>query len=55
MSWMNRIAALVRPKKLDAALEEELQFHIESRTRHHVAEGMTPQEARRQARLGFGA
>ena len=54
MSWINRLAGLVRPKKLDAELDEELQFHLESRLRQYVQEGMTPGEARRRARLGFG-
>jgi putative ABC transport system permease protein len=54
MSWMSRLAGSVRPKKLDAELDDEVQFHIESRVRQYVAEGMTLDEAQRQARLGFG-
>ena len=43
MSWINRLAGLVRPKKLDAELDEEVQFHIESRVHQYLAEGMTPE------------
>ncbi|HVE16084.1 MAG TPA: permease prefix domain 1-containing protein, partial [Chthoniobacterales bacterium] len=43
MSWWNRIAALFRPRRLDADLQEEIQFHLDSRIR----DGMTPAEARR--------
>lgn len=35
-------------------LDEELQFHLEQATQVNVAAGMTPQEARRQARIAFG-
>src|SRR4051812_14925134 len=54
MSWMNRLSGLVRREKLDAELDAEVQFHIESRVRQYVAEGMTPDEAQRRAGLGFG-
>lgn len=37
-----------------AQLEEELQFHLEQATESNIAEGMTPAEARRQARVLFG-
>src|SRR2546427_298199 len=55
MSWLNRLAGLMRPKKLDVELDDAVQFHIESRVRQDVAEGMTRGEARGRARLGFGA
>ena len=43
MSWWTRISGALRPRRRDAELQEELQFHLESRVR----DGMTPQEARR--------
>lgn len=55
MSWINRLGGLIRPKRLDAELDEELRFHIESRVRQYVAGGMTPDAARRRARLAFGS
>jgi hypothetical protein len=54
MSWADRFAVLFRSSKLNAELDEELQFHVEARTRDNIAAGMTPDEARRQARIAFG-
>src|SRR5690348_16761775 len=55
MSWMNRLVGLVRPKRLDAELDDELRFHMESRVQQYLAEGMTPDAARRRVRLAFGS
>ena len=38
-----------------AELDEELQFHLEQATEFNLAAGMDPEEARRQARIQFGA
>jgi putative ABC transport system permease protein len=38
-----------------AELEDELQFHLERATEFNLAAGMDPEEARRQARIQFGA
>jgi putative ABC transport system permease protein len=54
MSWINRLLSSLRRNKLDDQLDEELQFHIEMRTREFIAEGMTPEEARYRARRLFG-
>lgn len=35
-------------------LDEELQFHLEQATQTNIAAGMTPEEARRRARIDFG-
>ena len=43
MSWWNRIAGAIQARRLDAELNEELQFHLAARVR----DGMTPDEARR--------
>ncbi len=40
--------------RLDREIDEELQFHLERETRKLEASGLTPHEARRQARLAFG-
>lgn len=39
----------------EAELDEELAFHLERQTEENIAQGMEPQEARRQARIAFGA
>src|SRR5712692_4561420 len=54
MSWIHRIRASIQKQKLEENLDDELQFHIEMRTREFVAAGMTPEEARRQAARLFG-
>jgi putative ABC transport system permease protein len=41
-----------RPRQ--AELDEELQFHLEQATESYTSTGMTPEEARRQARVLFG-
>jgi len=41
--------------ELERGLSDEIQFHIDQQTAKHIAAGMTPVEARRQARLKFGA
>ncbi|MEA2260819.1 MAG: putative transport system permease protein [Acidobacteriaceae bacterium] len=38
-----------------AELDEELQFHLQQATEFNLAAGMDPEEARRQARVQFGA
>ena len=41
-------------RKPSGELDEELQFHLEQATQANIAAGMTPEEARRQARIDFG-
>jgi predicted permease len=59
MSWWKGIAArarsLVRPGAAEARLDEEFRFHLETETEHLIREGVPPDEARRRARLAFGA
>ena len=55
MSWPECVLNLFRRRRLDADIEEELQFHVEARTRDTVAAGMTPDDARRDARRRFGS
>lgn len=54
MAIFQRIANLFRVDRLSAELDEELAFHIAERTDDLVAEGMSEQEARREARKRFG-
>src|SRR5215471_2432798 len=41
--------------RLDSDLAEELQLHIDMQTEDNIRSGMTPEDARRAARLKFGA
>lgn len=49
------IRTLVRRERVDGELDAEVRFHIDTRTEHYVREGMSLAEARRRARLEFGA
>src|SRR5579863_6551945 len=51
MSW---IPGIFRRRKLFNELSEEMRLHLEERAEHLIDEGMTPQEARRQAQIAFG-
>src|SRR5690348_1434189 len=54
MSWLSRIAAIVRSRKLERDLDQELQFHMELKTQENIAAGMEPEEARYAALRAFG-
>jgi len=51
MSWID---ALFRRKRIDRKLTDELEFHIEGRTRDLAKTGVPEAEARRRARIEFG-
>src|ERR1700722_12300521 len=51
MSWLPNIFRL---RKLYNELSEEIQLHIEERTEQLIGEGMSPNEAQRQAHRAFG-
>ncbi|SPF45052.1 conserved membrane hypothetical protein [Candidatus Sulfopaludibacter sp. SbA4] len=52
--WTDRVRNLFRARRLHSEVEEELRFHVESRTRDNLAAGMTAEEARRNATHRFG-
>ena len=52
-SW-RRLRSLTQRDNLESGLDEEIRFHIERQTEKNLRAGMTPAEARRQARLRFG-
>ena len=54
MSWFNRLFGSLRKNELENQLDEELQFHIEMRTKEFIAAGVDPEEARYSARRLFG-
>jgi putative ABC transport system permease protein len=43
-----------RSKRRQSDIERDIRDHIELATEEHIAAGMSPEEARRQARLEFG-
>ncbi|HEY1947711.1 MAG TPA: ABC transporter permease [Bryobacteraceae bacterium] len=54
MSWFSRLRNAVRPRQLDEDLADEMRDHVERRADALRAAGCTPNEARRQAAIGFG-
>src|SRR6185312_4340950 len=52
--WTQRTVGMFRKRKRDAELEEELSAHLEMLVEQNVERGMTPQEARRAARIALG-
>ena len=54
MSWLARLRNLWRQDHLAGELDEELRSHVEMRARDNVSAGMTPEEARYDARRRFG-
>jgi predicted permease len=54
MSWFNRFSNLFRRGNLDEELDEELQFHLDARTRDNLRAGMNAEGAQHDARRRFG-
>lgn len=52
--WRKRLRALIRRDAVERELDEELAFHLEMETRKNLRAGLSPEEARRQARVAFG-
>lgn len=55
MGWMNRLMNLFRRDELNSTLDEELQFHVESRMRDNIRAGMEERDARADAMRRFGS
>ena len=59
MPLLTRIATAIRgwlrPDSLDDDVSEEMRFHFERQIEANVESGMTPDEARRAARLTVGS
>lgn len=51
---IRRFAFLRRRTESDAGVDAELEFHLERQTELFVSQGMSPAQARREARLLFG-
>ena len=52
--WMGRAAGLFHKERRDAELDEEIASHLEMLVEENVERGMTPEEARRAARIALG-
>src|SRR5215831_18208259 len=52
--FFKRLRALWRPDDIHDEISEEMRFHIELRTEENVRRGMSPEEARQDARQRFG-
>src|SRR5262247_138279 len=51
MKWLRR---LFRRRKQEEELEKELSFHLDQHTDDLIAQGHSPEEARRQSRVALG-
>jgi predicted permease len=49
-----RIWAFLRRRRFDAELDDEISAHLDFATTDYVASGLSPDDARRKARLEFG-
>jgi hypothetical protein len=49
-----RLRAIFRRKAMDEELDEELRFHLERQAEKELKAGLTPEEAKRKARLVLG-
>ena len=58
MRWADkltlRLRSLLRRADVEAELDEELRYHFRRQIEENIYAGMTPEEARRAARLEFG-
>jgi predicted permease len=54
VGWLNRFSNMFRRDKMSEELEEELQFHLNARTRDNVNAGMNAETAQHDARRRFG-
>ena len=51
--WL-KLRSLWQRREVKREIDEELRFHIEQRTAENMANGMTPEDASREARKRFG-
>ena len=50
-----RVRALAAPRRVERELDEELAFHVERETQKHIADGLSPADARARALARFGS
>src|SRR5260370_41193743 len=49
-----RMRSLLRRRSVEAEVDAELRFHFEKQVSKFIQSGLTPEEAKRRARLEFG-
>src|SRR5262249_51064388 len=49
-----RLGSIFRRGRVESELDEELRFHLDRKTEEGIAQGLSPEEARRRARLAMG-
>jgi predicted permease len=49
-----RLRSVFRRRRVESEMEEELRFHLEHKVEEGIAEGLSPEEARRRALLAIG-
>jgi putative ABC transport system permease protein len=59
-AWWSRVRgsldrSLGRDDALEREMQREMEFHVDMATQRNVERGLTPQRARRQAKLAFGS
>ena len=54
MEFLHRFWSWLRRERRARDLQEEMQLHLELKVQEHIARGMAPKDARRQAQLDFG-
>jgi hypothetical protein len=52
--WRHRVIAVSKKDRLDTQLSQELTFHFEQLVGEHIAAGMSPEAAQREARRALG-
>lgn len=56
--WLKKLSfwlrLLLKRREVDRELDDEIEYHIEAKTEENIAKGMTPEEARRAARIELG-
>jgi macrolide transport system ATP-binding/permease protein len=56
--WLKKFSfwlrLLLHRRELDRELDDEIGYHLDAKTEDYIAKGMTPEEARRAARLELG-
>jgi predicted permease len=52
--WMLRLRALIKRTAVEEEIDDELRFHFDRQVESYIAEGLTPSEAARRARIAFG-
>jgi predicted permease len=55
MSWFQRLARSLHPRRHERDLDREISFHLEMRARENASAGAMPDEAARRALARFGS